>query len=91
MNIQEAEWSDLHLKHLPTHNVEKGFPGGSDGKDSASSVGDSGSIPGLEGSPGEGNGYLLLYYCLENSMGQNSIAWRATVHGVIKSQARLSD
>ena len=87
LNIQEAEWSDLHLKHLLTHNVEKGFPGGSDGKESASSVGDSGSIPGLEGSPGEGNGYLLQYYCLENSMGQNSIAWRATVHGVAKSRA----
>ena len=33
-----------------------GFPGGSDGKESACNAGDSGSIPGSERSPGEGNG-----------------------------------
>ena len=32
-----------------------GFPGGSDGKESACSVGDPGSIPGSGRSPGEGN------------------------------------
>ena len=48
--------------------MEKGFPGGSDGEESASSAGDFGSIPELEKSPGEGNGYLLQYCCLENSM-----------------------
>ena len=45
-----------------------GFPDGSDGKESACNVGDLGSIPGLERSPGEGNGYLLQYSSLENSM-----------------------
>ena len=45
-----------------------GFPGGSDGKASACSVGDPGSIPGLGRSPGEGNGNPLQYSCLENSM-----------------------
>ena len=45
-----------------------GFPGGSDGKESACSVGDLGSIPGLGSSPGEGNGNTLQYSCLENSM-----------------------
>ena len=44
------------------------FPGGSDGKASACNVGDPGSIPGLGRSPGEGNGNLLQYSCLENSM-----------------------
>ena len=34
-------------------------------------------------SPGEGNGYPLQYFCLENSMGKG--AWWATVHGVPKS------
>ena len=43
-----------------------GFPDGSDGKGSASNAGDPGSIPKLEGSPGERNGYLLQYSCLEN-------------------------
>ena len=37
----------------------KGFPGGSDGKESACSVGDSGLIPDLGRLPGEGNGYPL--------------------------------
>ena len=36
---------------------------------------------GQEDSPGEGNGYLLQYSCLENSMDRG--AWRATVHGVL--------
>ena len=44
------------------------FLGGSDGKVSACSVGDLGSIPGLGRSPREGNGNPLQYSCLENSM-----------------------
>ena len=48
------------------HSVGKN--GGSDGKVSAYSVGDPGSIPGLGRSPGEGNGNPLRYSCLENSM-----------------------
>ena len=57
-----------------------GFPSGSDGKESACNAGDLGSIPGLERSPGEGNGYPLQYSCLENSMERG--AWQATVHRV---------
>ena len=45
-----------------------GFPGGSEVKASACSVGDSGSIPELGRSPGEGNGNPLQYSCLENPM-----------------------
>ena len=44
-----------------------GFPGGSGGKESACSAGDPGSILGLGRSPGEGNGCLPQYSCLENS------------------------
>ena len=40
-------------------------------------------IPGSGRSPGEGNGYLLQYSCLENSI--DSGVWWATVHGVAKS------
>ena len=61
---------------------------GSDGKESSSNVGDMGSIPGLERSPGEEHGYSLQYFCLENSIDRG--AWWATVHGVIKSQTQLS-
>ena len=45
-----------------------GFPGSSAGKESTCSAGDSGSIPGLGRSPGEGNSYPLQYSDLENSM-----------------------
>jgi len=44
---------------------------------------------GWEASPGEGNGNPLQYSCLENPM--DGGAWWATVHGVTKSQTRLSD
>ena len=50
--------------------VAQGFPGGSDGKESACNAGDRGLFPGLGGSPGEGNGYPLQYSCLENSMAE---------------------
>ena len=43
-----------------------GFPGGLDCKESACNAGDSDLIPGLERSPGEGNGNPLQYSCLEN-------------------------
>ena len=66
-----------------------GFPGSSDGKASTYNAGDLGSIPGSVRSPREGNGNPLQYSCLENPMDQE--AWWATIHGVAKSQTRLSD
>ena len=50
-----------------------GFPGGSDGKESACNVGDLGSIHGLGRSPGGGHGNPLQYSCLENPHGQRSL------------------
>ena len=50
-----------------------GFPGGSDSKESASSAGNLGSIPGLGRSPGGGDGNPLQYSCLENPHGQRSL------------------
>ena len=57
-----------------------GFPGGSEGKESACNVGDPALVPGLGRSPGEGNGNPLQYSCLENSM-DGGACW-AMVHGV---------
>ena len=48
------------------------------GKESACSAGDPGSVPGLGRSPGEGNGNLLQYSCLENS--QDRGTWQAISH-----------
>ena len=50
----------------------------------AGGVRDMGLIPGSRRSPGGGHGNPLQYSCLENSMDRG--AWRATVHGVAKSQ-----
>ena len=54
-----------------------------DGKESACSAEDPGSIPGLGRSPGERNGNPLKYSCLGNPMDRG--AWQTTVHGVTKS------
>ena len=67
----------------------RGFSGCSDGKESACSARDLGSIAGLERSPGEGNGYPLQYSLLENSLDRG--AWWATVNGVTKRWTQLSD
>ena len=68
---------------LPTP-VSLGFRGGSAGKESTRNVGDPGLIPGLGGSPGEGEGYLLQCSGLEKSMD-----WIG--RGVAESRTRLSD
>ena len=61
-----------------------GFPGGSDGKESACGSRDSGLIPGSGRFPRKGNGYLPQYSCLENPMDRG--AWWVTVPRVPKSQ-----
>ena len=71
---------------LPILNV--GFPGGSDGKESACHMGDLGSVPGLGRSPGGGHGNPLQYSRLENPMDRG--AWRAAVHGVAQSWAAVT-
>ena len=70
-------------------NKKQGFLGNSDSKESACNAGDLGSIHGVGSSPGEGNGNPVQHSCLENSIGRG--AWRATVHGVAKSQTWLND
>ena len=65
-----------------------GLPWWLSGKESACQAGDAGLILGLERSPREGNGYLLQYSCLGNSMDRGT--WRAAVHGVAKSWTQPS-
>ena len=61
-----------------------GFPDSSVGKESTCNAGDPSSIPGSGRFTGEGKGYPLQYSGLENYMD-------CIVHGVAKSQTRLSN
>ena len=63
--------------HLFMHS---GFPGGSDGKESACNEGDLGSIHGLGRSPGGDHDHPLQYSSLENPMDRG--AWWTTVNGL---------
>ena len=57
--------------------VIMGFFNGSDSKECDCNVGDSGSVPGSGRSPGQGNGNLFQYCCLENPMDRG--VWQAAV------------
>ena len=70
---------------MPIAACQLGFPCSLVGKESVCSAGDPGLIPGLERSPGEGNGNPLQYPCLENLMDRG--AWWTAVLGVAKSRA----
>ena len=59
-----------------------GFPCSSVDKESACNAGDPSLIPGSGRSPGEGNGNLLHYSCLENPM--DRVTWRSIVHGIAR-------
>ena len=89
-----VQWLRLfrfHRMEVPVQSLVGGlggFPGGSNGKESACNAEDSGSIPWLGRSPGERNGYPLQYSCLENAKDRG--AWWATVNGVTKSRTWLS-
>ena len=56
-----------------------GFPGDSNGKESACNPGDLGSIPGSGRSPGEGNGNPFQYSCLEMDM-RSQVSYRSWGH-----------
>ena len=66
------------------YKVLLGFPGSSAGKEFACNTGDSGSIPGLGRSPGEGIGYPFQYSGLKDYTD-------CKVHGVAKRRTRLSN
>ena len=61
----------------------KGFPGGSDGIESACSAGDAGSIPGLGRSPGEGKGYPFQFGIPSFNLSQHQgLFWLGKFHGL---------
>ena len=86
MNISFGWIYDVHDTpgpFLQLYSSVWGFPGGSDGKESACNTGDLGLIPGSDRLP-EGNDSPLPYSCLENSMDRG--VWQATVHGIANSR-----
>ena len=90
LSAMQGPWFDSWVRKIPWSRdrlptlVFLGFPCGSAGKESACNAGDLGSILGLGRSPGKGKGYPCQYSGLENSAD-------CVVHGVTKSQTRLSD
>ena len=80
-NFDCANWGSAWI--IKIDKLLRGFPGGSDGKESACNAGDPDSIPGPGRSLGEGNGNPLQYSCLENLMDRG--AWWVAVYGVEKS------
>ena len=70
---------------------KRGFPGGSDIKESACNTGDLSSTHGLGRSPGEGHDNPLQYSCLENSHEQRSLAgYSPWVHKVSDTIEQLT-
>ena len=68
MEVQSGTitWENALAVLYKVKHIIMGFPGGSDGKESASNAGDLGPIPGLGRSPGGGHGDPLQYFCLKN-------------------------
>ena len=81
---KDKEISQRNDKRHSCTKETAGFPGGSAVKNPPANAGDLGSIPGLDISPGKGNGTRIQYSCLRNPMDRE--AWQAIVHGVAKSQ-----
>ena len=80
--------TQLVNRETRVQTASKSFPGGSVSKASAWNAGDPSLIPGLERSPGEGNGNTIWYSWLENPLGRG--AWWATVHGVTRVKHNLA-
>ena len=96
-NSRKASWEHglSGIFFFPTTALtSRGYPGGTSGKErnwqfKRHNIKDLGLIPGLERSPGEGNGNPLQHSCLGNPM--DCGAWKTTVHGVAESWTWFSN
>ena len=85
MNVTKYDLENINLaKKCRSYLCIMGFPGDSDSKESACNAGDLGSIPGLRRSPG--GGHATNSSILAQRIPMDRGAWRATEHGVTKSQ-----
>ena len=87
-NQQTVSTVDWIKQNLWSRDRSFKRPHSSAGRESACKAGDPGSIPGLGGSPGEGNGNPLQYSCLQNPMDKG--VSQATVHGVTRVRHDLA-
>ena len=97
MGLLEIYWGHVWLSQvilrLGTISIKfpEHFPGSTEVKNPSANAGDArdvGLIPGSGRSPGDGHGYPLQYFCLENPVDRG--VWQAAVHRVPKSWTRLS-
>ena len=86
--LRKPQLKNTHAHQCSSRHYFMCFPRSSVSKESACNARDLGSIPGLGGFPGAGNGSPLQYSSLENLMDRG--AWRASTRGC-KNLTRLSD
>ena len=90
--VRSLGWEDALEEGIATHSSILGFPGDSDGEESACNAGDLGEeglIPGSGRSPGGGDGNPPQYICLGNPMDKGA-CW-TMVHRFTKIRTPLSD
>ena len=88
MGKKRGKWKEGNMDRFRQSSVEDRASRVSLMVKNTSANADVGSVPGLERSPGGGNGSPLQYSCLENPMDRET--WQATVHGS-QSRTQLSD
>ena len=90
---RQEYWSGLPFFDPMASNTYSalGFPGGSDGQESACNAGDVTSIPGFGRSPGGGQDMATPSSILDWRIPMDRGDWQATVHRVAKSRTQLSD
>ena len=87
MGKKRGKWKEGNMDRFRQSSVEDRASRVSLMVKNTSANADVGSVPGLERSPGGGNGSPLLCSCLDNPMDRGS--WWVTVYGAAKSQTGL--
>ena len=86
--VMEAGFNHRGNQSISQTYIMRGFPGGSDGKESACNAGKPDSIPGSRRSPGGGHSNPLQFSCLENPMDRG--VRQVTMHGITRVRHDLA-
>ena len=86
--VMEAGFNHRGNQSISQTYIMRGFPGGSDGKESACNAGKPDSIPGSRRSPGGGHSNPLQFSCLENPMDRG--VQQVTMHGITRVRHDLA-